>query len=293
MELNTYFDGLLGNIEPDAEHTEKAKKSHQKLREQLESDEEISKANPDTYLSGSYARDTAINNIKDVDIIMTIDLDYTITLPDIVISWLQRRLYDYYTEVNPQGRSVQVITDSGFQLDVVPATLISNPDGPVWIPDRDVQKWVPSHPKGQINFATERNKSTDDYYKHLVKIMKFWRDRIINTNAQVKSYILESLIAECLAETPISYASAVVDIFRCIYEKYKAYLDLRLVPKIKDPGYPSVNVAKRWEFNEFSAFLNEIQSSYEIAKDALSSEDEEKSIQLWKKLFGSKFMPRE
>lgn len=293
MELTTYFTGLLANIEPKPTMVATARRSQEKLREQLENDNQISQASPDTYLSGSYARDTAINDIKDVDIVMLIDLDRNATLPDTVIAWLQASLQKYYSGVLPQGRSVRVTTDSGFHLDVVPATSISHRNGPVWIPDRDVKRWVASHPKGQIAFAAQRNTNTDGYYKHLVKIMKFWRDRLTTPDARVKSYILESMVAECILSTPSSYAHAIVHILQCIYQQYNTYLSSAVVPKVMDPGYPSVNVAKRWTMQEFSAFMVMVQSSYKVSKAALDSEDQDESIQLWQKLFGSKFAPKD
>ncbi|MFX0195987.1 MAG: hypothetical protein ACFFCW_07685 [Candidatus Hodarchaeota archaeon] len=292
MELNSYFRGLLVNIEPGPEVVQTAKESHEELRNILEDDEQISQADPETYLSGSYARDTAIDDIKDVDIIMTINLDHSITSPDVVVAWLQASLQKYYSEVLPQGRSVRVTTDTGFHLDVVPADPISRRDGPIWIPDREAKEWVTSHPKGQITFASDRNKATAGYYKPVIKIMKFWRDRLSSSEARVKSYILESLVAGFLVTEPSSYAHAVVYVLQDIIQKYSAHLNSAMVPKIPDPGYPVTNVAKRWEFREFSAFLAAVKSSYKIAKAALDSANEDESIQLWRRLFGPKFMPK-
>jgi len=293
MELNSYFDGLLGNIEPDPKNVTTAKKSHEKLRELLKKDEQISQANPDSFLSGSYARHTAINDIKDVDIILLVDLDYNVTTPDVTIAWLQGAIQNYYSKVRAQGRSVQVTTESNFRLDVVPAVPISHRNGPVRVPDRDAKEWVASHPKGQIAFASQRNEDTKCYYVHLVKIMKYWRDRLSTSDARIKSYALESLVAECILTEPLSYAHAIVDIFQTINQKYSIYLNLGITPQIPDPGYSSVNVAKRLSPQEFSAFLAEVQSSYTIAKAALDSDNETESIKLWKTLFGLKFKPRE
>lgn len=293
MELDSYFRGLLGNIEPGSEAVKKAKKAHKDLREFLENDEEISKADPESYLSGSYARDTALNSIKDVDVILMIELDHNKTTPDIVIAWLQDALQKHYKKVHPQGRSVQVTTGTGFDLDVVPSVPLSHRDGPVWIPDRDVQQWVATHPKGQISFGIEKNESTDGYYKPLVKLLKYWRDRLPSESARAKSYLIESLVAEGLLSTPQSYGGGVVAIFRMIYSRYFPYLNVNTVPRISDPGYPSVNVAKRWKLNEFSAFMREVESASKIATAALSSEDEDESIKLWRKLFGEKFRPKE
>ncbi len=293
MEMTSYFKGLLTSIEPDSANVKLAKKSHEEARDILIEDEEISKANPETFLSGSYARDTAINDIKDVDIILMIELDRNSTDPEIVLAWLQDRLQNNYSKVKLQGRSVNVINNKGFSLDIVPTTPISNRSGPLWIPDREAKAWVPTHPKGQIEFSSQRNKITEGYYIHLIKIVKYWRDRLTNQRAKPNSYIIESLISNCITSKPNSYGDAIKNIFYCIHAAYSNYLNTKSVPIINDPGYVIVNVAKRWEYDEFSSFMAEVENGYYIAKEALVSEDENESKRLWRILFGNKFSSEE
>ncbi len=293
MELNAHFEGLLSNIEPSVTAVGKAKKAHEDLRAFIKADEEISKADPDSYLSGSYARDTALNTIKDVDVIVLIDLDHKRTEPAVVIAWIQASLQKHYSEVLAQGRSVKVTTGTDFDLDVVAAVAISHRNGPVWIPDRDAQAWVATHPKGQIDFGIQKNAATDGFYKPLVKAMKHWRDRLPTETSRPNSYIVESLVAENLAGPPAFYGRAVVDILRGIYSHYAVYVATGSVPRISDPGYPSVNVAKRWKFGEFSAFIKEVQSAARTAAAALEEKDKAASVNGWKKLFGDKFRPTE
>ena len=50
---------------------------------------EFKEAHKDTFLSGSYARHTAINDINDVDVICIVDIDRLITEPDVVLAWTQ------------------------------------------------------------------------------------------------------------------------------------------------------------------------------------------------------------
>jgi len=290
MEMTSHFCGLLENIEPDPDNVKLARKSHEEVRYLLAGDDEISKANPETFLSGSYARETAINNIKDVDIILIIDLDRNISEPEVTLAWVQASLYNNYSKVKRQGRSVNVINDKGFSLDIVPATPVSNRSGPLWIPDREAKTWVSTHPKAQIEFSSERNKGTEGYYVHLIKIIKYWRDRLTDESAKPNSYIIESLISKCLTSKPSSYGDAVKNILSYINFIYQSYLTIGKVPSISDPGYASVNVAKRWEFDEFSAFMTEVKNSYYVAKEALESKDEGESIKLWGKLFGRKFL---
>ncbi len=289
MEMTSYFKGLLKNIEPDPNNVKLAKKSHEEVRDFLIEDDEISKANPETFLSGSYARATAINDIKDVDIILIIDLDRNITDPLITLTWLQASLQEKYPKVEQQSRSVNVVNDKGFSLDIVPGTPVSNRSGPLWIPDREVKSWVSTHPKKQIEFSSERNKDTEGYYVHLIKIIKFWRDRLVNESAKPNSYIIESLISQCIMSKPDSYGFAVKNIFYYIHFTYQSYLSMGSVPRITDPGYSSVNVAKRWKFEEFSTFMATVEKSSNIATQAFESEDEKESIKLWRKLFGNKF----
>lgn len=289
MELNSYFQGLCSSIEPGDAAVAKAKKSHEDLREFLRNDEEISKADPDTYLAGSYARDTAINYIKDVDVVLLLNMDHSKTSPDVAIAWVHASLQKKYSDTTPQGRSIQVKTSSGFDLDVVPSVPIGNRNGPILIPNRDVKSWVASHPKGQIAFGKEKNRTTGGYYKPLVKIMKFWRDRFTNEEAKVKSYILENLVGENLAAEPSCYAVGVVSILQNVYQRYAMYLNMRTVPRISDMGYPSVNVAKRLKFNEFTAFMEEVRKAQATAISALKSQNEEESIRLWRQMFGAKF----
>lgn len=289
MEMNSYFDGLLANIEPDPNDVKLAKKSHEEARDFLAKDDEISKANPETFLSGSYARETAIDDIKDVDIILIIDLNRSITEPEVALTWVEASLLNNYSKVKKQGRSINVINDKGFSLDIVPATPISNRSGPLWIPDREAKTWVATHPKAQIAFSSERNKATKGYYVPLIKIIKYWRDRLSSESAKPNSYIIESLLAQYVISEPSSYGDAVKNIFSRIYSAYQNYLTAGSVPSISDPGYSSVNVTKRWEFEEFSAFMAEVKSGYSMAKEALDAKDEAESIKLWRKLFGTKF----
>ncbi|MDP2940089.1 MAG: hypothetical protein Q8O13_08435 [Candidatus Omnitrophota bacterium] len=290
MEMTSYFKGLLKNIEPEPNNVKLAKKSHEEVRDFLIEDGEISKANPETFLSGSYARETAINDIKDVDIILIIDLNRSNTEPVVTLAWLQASLQNKYSKVKQQGRSVNVVNDKGFNLDIVPATPVSNRSGPLWIPDREAKAWVSTHPNKQIEFSSERNKDTEGYYVHLIKIIKFWRDRLVDENSKPNSYIIESLLSQCILSKPDSYGAAIKGIFYYIYSTYQTYLSSGSVPNISDPGYPNVNVAKRWSFDEFSKFMVEVKNSLIVAAEALESQDESESIKLWRKLFGSKFV---
>jgi hypothetical protein len=288
VELASDFKALLSAIEPTDQHVANAKAAHETVRQQLRTDSEFKEAHKETFLSGSYARHTAINDINDVDVICVVDIDRYNTPPELVLAWTESILAKYYKVTKRQGRSVGVQAAKGVWLDIVPATPISEDDGPLWIPDREAKEWVATHPKGQIKAATDKNKATNGYYVQVVKLMKYWRDRLPTESCKPKSYILESLVHRTVA-MPSSHAAGVVNVLEGIESSYGAYRGTGSVPSIPDPGYASVNVAKRWEPDEFNAFMNQVKAAAVTARKALDSKDEAESRKLWRQLFGSRF----
>jgi len=288
MELASDFKTFLSSIEPGDDHVADAKAAHEKVRDQLRTDSDSKDAHKETFLSGSYARHTAINDINDVDVICVFDIDQSITEPEVVLAWTQGILGKYYKETKRQGRSVGAQADKGVWLDIVPATLMAADDGPLWIPDRKASQWVQTHPKGQIKAATDKNKTTNGYYIQVVKLMKFWRDRLPTESCRLKSYILESLIHGSIG-SPSSHARAVVSVLEGVEATYGVYLGLNLVPTIPDPGYSSVNVAKHWETKDFADFMKQVKAAASTARKALDSTDESESRKLWRQVFGPNF----
>lgn len=288
MELSSDFKALARSIEPTAAHVAAAKAAHEKVREQLKTDEESKEAHRDTFLSGSYARSTAINDINDVDVICLLDIDHSITAPEVVLAWMHGILSRYYSEAKRQGRSIGVQAAKGVWLDIVPSSPFSTDQGPIRIPDREASEWVASHPKGQMAAAVDQNKATNGYFVPLVKIMKFWRDKLPRESCRPKSYILETLVHRTIGY-PTSHAVAVVNVLEGIERTYGGFRNTNSVPTISDPGYPSVNVAKRWTSAEFDDFMLQVQTAATTARKALDEADESESRKLWRRLFGSGF----
>ena len=288
MELKSDFKALVSAIEPSATLVSAAKAAHEKVRERLRTDDESTEAHKETFLSGSYARSTAIRDIKDVDVICVLDIDYTNTAPEVVLAWMHGILARYYTEVKRQGRSIGVNAVRDVWLDIVPSTLVGSDGGPLWIPDRQAHAWVATHPKGQISAGVSQNKATNGYYVQVVKLMKFWRDRLPTESARPKSYVLETLVHGSIGY-PTSHAEAVVNVLEGIERTYSAYRNMNSVPFVSDPGYPSLNVARRWTSNEFTRFMEQVESAANSARRAFDEIDEVNSRKMWRKLFGDRF----
>jgi hypothetical protein len=288
VELASDFKAFLSSIQPGDDEVGAAKAAHEKVRDELKTDAESQEAHEDTFLSGSYARRTAINDINDVDVICILDIDHRITPPEVLLSWVQGILSKYYKTVRPQGRSLGADGKDGVWLDIVPATPVSAADGPLWIPDRDAKEWVQTHPKGQIAACNDRNKVTDGYFVQVVKLLKAWRDRLPTKSCQLKSYILESLIHKTIG-TPSSHAGAIVTVLEAIEANYGVYRGSGVVPTISDPGYATVNVMKRLPTKEFDDFMVQVKAAAKTARSAFDSGTDAESRKLWRQLFGSQF----
>ena len=288
MELQGDFKAFVSSLEPTARQVGAAKAAQEKVRERLRTDNRSKEAHKDTFLSGSYARRTAINDINDVDVICVVDIDPTITAPEVVLAWMQSILAKYYRQVRSQGRSVGVNAARNVWLDIVPSAVMGYDGGPLWIPDREAHEWVGTHPRGQMAAAVNQNKITNGYYVQVVKLMKSWRDGLPREACRPKSYVLETLVHECIGY-PTSHAAAVVNVLEGIDRTYGAFRYANSVPVIPDPGYGSVNVAKRWSSGDFVSFITEVDSASAVARRALGEPDEVKSRRLWRELFGPGF----
>jgi hypothetical protein len=288
VELSSDFAKYLSSLQPDEKAVKAAKEAHEKVREELRTDEGSKDAHKDTFLSGSYARSTAIHDINDVDVICILDIDHTTTEPEVVLSWMEGILANYYDETRAQGRSIGAAGAKGVWLDIVPSTPVSADDGPLWIPDRDAKEWVQTNPKGQIAAAIAKNKATDGYFVQTVKLLKGWRDRLPTEKSKPKSYILESMVHGPIG-VPTSHAAAAVNVLEGIERSYGVYRGSGMVPVISDPGYASINITKRWSSGDFDAFMGQVKTAAQTARNALDSKDEAESRKLWRSLFGAEF----
>ena len=288
MELTSDFCAFLSSLQPGDDDVAAAKAAHEKVREQLRTDADSKEAHIDTFLSGSYARRTAINDINDVDVICILDLDHTVTAPEVCLAWIEGILSRYYKQTKRQGRSVGASAANKVWLDIVPATPVSAADGPLWIPDREARQWVQTHPKGQIAAGISKNKATNGYFVQVVKLLKSWRDTLGTDPCNPKSYVLEALIHTMIGN-PSSHAEAIVNVLEGIDRTYASYRTLDMVPVISDPGSTSINVAKRWSSAEFKAFLANVSTAAPIARSAYNNTNEAVSRKLWRQIFGADF----
>jgi len=192
----------LKKIEPTPTQKNGAVRSHNHLRDILCTGQYANRIKT-SYLSGSYARDTAIAPLDDVDIIFVVNpqawqtglLYYSPPTPETILhSFANAVRYRYpNSSVKMQRRSI-CLQLNHLDIDVVPA-IDGEPSGQmIWIPDAETGKWIKSSPKTHSDVATSINKDRGGNFKPLVKLLKNWNFNLPST-ANLKSFILETMAA--------------------------------------------------------------------------------------------------
>lgn len=179
------FKDALSLIEIDEDRRQIAIDAHTEIRQLLEKDEQLCAWGVDTVLIGSYARHTAINPGKDVDVFSKLtklsldDID-----PRTIFERVRKLLVDAYGDgAEPQQRSVKISFDEDdfeFSVDVVPAVrmgdrwAIPRHDTSTW--DDPEERWVETDPEHLGDVTEERNKEPEigsqGAYVPTVKLMR-------------------------------------------------------------------------------------------------------------------------
>ena len=286
------FTEFLSDIEPSPTTKSNASSAHTSLRDFLKNDEDFKKYHEETFLSGSYKRDTAIRprtkngqtNRPDVDIIVVT----THTLndsPKEVVDLLYKTLKKEYTDIRRQARSVG-IESSKADMDVVPII----PDGTMYlIPDRKQEEWIKTNPPGHTTWTTKTNATAGGRFKPLVKLMKWWRRENPTVAKKPKGFVIECITAECMDYKETYYGELFVKTLENIVEEYKNSCLSGMVPNIPDPAVPGNFVTDGITAAAFTGFYNKAKSHAKLGRKALNETDPEEATKLWRQIFGARF----
>ena len=304
-KLDTLFKDFLSNIEPDDTAVAYAMEAHIPLREYLEDDETFGQYFVNSFLYGSYKRHTAVGSIKDVDIVILTNFDPESEehTPAKVLRKLKSALARYYN--NPenteyQRRSIRIDEplpdrdDCKMTLDIIPAVALNGEDEPLLVPDRDVKEWIRSHPKGHIKHSSSLNRDNEERFVPLVKIMKWWwkyqsevrQPKVARPNP--KGFWVEVLTGMVFDPAQHFYADHFIAVLENVSKKYS---DKGEVPNLPDPGLEGEIVKTNMDLEEFEVFMQAVNESLELAKQARDETDNLKSSEIWQEIFGKEKFP--
>jgi hypothetical protein len=305
-KLTKQFDVFLSEIEPGGKAVRFASKAHTRVRDHLASDEKFKQHLRDSFLYGSYKRSTAICEIKDVDIVLLTDFDPNEkeNTPQRVLRKVKDALNRHYKDTKNQQyqrRSIRVDDplpeddDASLTLDVIPAFAPRGDNKPLLVPDRELKKWVPSHPKGHIEHTTALNAKDcgNGMFVPLVKIMKYWwkyQCEVIQPDVErpkPKGFWIECLTGECFDRDQKDYATHFMRVLENLSNKYS---DADSVPTLEDPGLKNGHTIKTsMTIEEFHTFMDAVNGCLDLAEAALEEEDDYQSGIIWREIFGNEF----
>lgn len=289
---NARFNELLTDIEPSPTTVGRASAGHKAIRDHLRYHEEFGERYVDSFLSGSYARDTSIRPRKtedgvekpDVDIIVV--TDYTEDdAPVDVLKAVCEALSDGYEVERINRRSVRVETWQA-DMDIVPVFELTS--GGYMIADRESGTWKYTNPPMHSQWSAEKNKEFSDRFKPLVKLFKWWR-RINPSGRRPKGFVLEVLVGKHAPKGVVHYGEAFAQTLENIHGAYATLAELGQKPFIADPADPSNDILSKVTLPQWKDFVEKVRVYADVARRAQDTDGMEKATGLWRRVFGERF----
>jgi hypothetical protein len=293
MTTQQQFLDFLSEIEPSTSTVDACSSAHNTLRTALRDDEEFCELHVETFLSGSYKRDTSIRPQKIDGVLQRPDVDIMVVTnharsdaPKDVLDALEKALISAgYKNLKVNRRSIAV-TLTTVDMDVVP--IIEDGDSYL-IPDVELKKWLTTNPPGHTQWTVDVNRKAGQRFKPLVKLIKWWRRVHLSGLRRPKGFILECLVAEHMNYSEANYETLFVELLEVIRDSYGWYADNDAVPWIEDPAVPGNNVFSNVTAAEFKTFYSKVKAQATKARKAKDETDADKALELWREVLGGRF----
>lgn len=293
MTTQQQFLDMLKDIEPSDSTVAACSSAHNTLRTALAEHEEFGDVHVETFLSGSYTRDTAIRPTTvggvlqrpDVDIIAVTDHTED-DEPKVVLDAVHNALMDAgYKNLTINRRSINVKLTT-VDMDVVPVI----EDGDAYlIPDIYLEEWLPTNPPAHTQWTVDINAKAGGRFKPLVKLFKWWRRVHLADLKRPKGFILECVVEEHMSFSETNYETLFVTLLEAIRDAYGFYIAVGTVPYLEDPGVPGNNVFSAVTADEFKTFYSKVNEHAALARKAKDEKDDDEALKLWRQVFGPRF----
>jgi hypothetical protein len=158
----------------------------------------------DSFVAGSYRRNTLVAPLKECDVDICIVLHpehYSSGRPAALLDNVRAALLETYPQTPRISRNGQAVTISftDFRVDVVPA--FNRKGGGYIIPDSKNARWIETDPKRHVSMWSEANKANAGNLVPLIKMIKAWNR---THSALLRSFHLELLVLHALNRVTIS-----------------------------------------------------------------------------------------
>jgi hypothetical protein len=246
----------------------------------------------DSFLTGSYSRNTMIAPLKeaDIDIFIQLDAKYfhhynqglnggQAGLLDLVKRTL-KKTYTRTPDISRNGHAVSIRFED-FVVDVVPG--FSRQGGGYLIPDSVKRTWLSTDPKKHVEIMSAQNAAHNGDLVPLTKMVKGWN---VSLGKYFRSFHLEVLALQILNNVTISDLPSGV---RYYFDKGRTIIK----EKNFDPAGYGDDLGK---YIDTQQKVQEAVAKFELAYDrAIKAEDyarrgyTQNAVEMWAKVFGDYF----
>ena len=239
------------------------------------------------FLSGSYARDTAVRPLNDIDLFIVLAEKEHGELrkkgPVKTLALVKKVLDEAWPDKEHpiiQSRSVRIdFAGTGISYDVVPA--FSDGDDVYRIPDRGSDAWISTNPRKHKEKSTAANKTAGSKLKPAFKALKHWR----NGNDRLgRSFHLEVVSWSAFGSDPGNHITTLHGLF--------VHLRDRVLNSCPDPAGlgPDVDLGLSLdEKNRLRAALSDASSDLARAKQFADDGKTHSAHFVLRELFGSSY----
>lgn len=286
------FEKFRSKIEPTEQEKTSISASHNRIRNILTNSTDINIV--DSFLTGSYARQTMIRPLKDVDFFVQVHYEKHKNNSPYQLLRKILILFKKAYPLTPFSITSPCVTAkfNYCHFEIVPAIGFTDNEELFKIPDKSGTGWQKTYPKIPDKWMTQENKKAGGLFIPTIKILKRWRD--IHCRP-LRSFHLEMLIRMAFEHYEINnYAEGVLAFF----ERTNYLLGLyKNTPFVQEPGRSGIYVDQY--LYDIPIMLGDVRrrisTDYNTARKAFEYMNKGMigaSKNAWRNLFGSSFCPQ-
>ncbi len=305
--IDSLLDNMVEVIQLDKTRYERMKQAYESVKAWIEDDEIFFRPfKYDVYPHGSVRIQTTVKPLSsdefDLDIVVHLITDYSLHTPIEVYNQLKRRLMEnkkYEDLLELKNRCIRLNYSGDFHMDILPGIQENMFDNnKIKVPDRKLNDWVSSNPKGYANWflgkanlvkesylekAMRAEKLPTDNFKdkkplqRAVQLIKRYRDEYFKRNATYKtSSIILTTIAGQFYQGEDSIFYTVDGIITSIINQVEQPLRL----KVLNPVNSEEDFTDKWEsepqyYTEFKKFSRHLFEEWAKIKESIEENDDE------------------
>ncbi|CAM4526278.1 MULTISPECIES: nucleotidyltransferase domain-containing protein [Myxococcus] len=244
----------------------------------------------ESFISGSYGRNTAIRPLHDIDLFLVLaDDGRNPPEPEDALARVQWALRAEFhdKETRLQNRSVNInFTGTEIGFDVVPALYDPWEQGGYLIPDRRAGQWIRSNPRKHQEACDDANDVAKKKLKPWIKAIKRWNFR---HDKPVPSFLLEVLACRGVTHSlgDKSYAEGLAQLFD--------YMCANILNQCPVPGSSGPTITSWIPQGRLVQAHQRLTQAVRVSKRALELEYSGYTVEaldLWRELLGTDFPVR-